>query len=144
MRAGLMAGIDRWRAQGAVQEEQLEVLPVLQRRIPLLSSLASIAMLIGLLGTIAGLIGGFHCGGAAVNADQRAVALAKSISIAINTTGFGLLVSIVLLSARVWLQSLSEGLVADVALYGARIVNLVTLATEPAPATTGTPYRTAD
>ena len=138
--AGLMAGVDRWRAEGAVRETVLEIKPALFRRVTLLSSLASIAMLLGLLGTIFGMIGGFHCA-ATVSADQRATALAKSISLTINTTGFGLLVAIPLLAAQIWLRALRDRLAADLELFGARVVNLVCTMTDPAPLEPGSPYR---
>ncbi|MBL4688952.1 MAG: MotA/TolQ/ExbB proton channel family protein [Nannocystaceae bacterium] len=141
IRAGVVAGIDRWRAEAAVREAQMQVMPVLTRRIASLSSLASLAMLVGLLGTIFGLVQGFRCGGGAhLSAEHRSAALAQSISIAINTTGFGILVAAALLSARLWLATVRDRLVADVALVGAKVMNLVTGLNEPTPELTS-PYR---
>ncbi len=131
IRAGLRARRGRYRAEQAVREAQLEVLPALTNRMSWLSSLASLAMLLGLLGTIFGMIGGFHGCGGTVTADQRASVLAKSISIAINSSGFGLLIATPLLWARVFLRAQCDSVRADVALFGARIVNLVIAADEP-------------
>ena len=139
VRAGLMAGVATHRAEAAVHEERLCVEPQLRRWLPTLSSLATIAMLIGLLGTIFGMIGGF-CTPATVSADQRAAALSKEIAIAIHTTGFGILVGVTLLSARLFLQTRSDNLARDVALCGARVVNLVRVAAEPVPVS-DSPYR---
>ena len=140
VRAGLMAGVASHRAEAAVHEERLIVEPQLTKWLPTLSSLAGLAMLIGLLGTIFGMIGGFHCGMATVSADQRAAALAKQIAIAIHTTGFGILVGVGLLSARLLLQIRADSLARDVALCGARVVNLVRVAVEPVPVS-NSPYR---
>lgn len=139
VRAGLMAGVDPERAQVAVEEEQLLIVPSLRRFLPTLATLASLAMLVGLLGTIFGMTSGFGCM-VTVSADQRSAALARSISIAVHSTGFGILVGILLLSARLVLHTIAERLVAEVALCGAKVVNLIRVAQEPLPAGTS-PYR---
>ncbi|MEM9461311.1 MAG: MotA/TolQ/ExbB proton channel family protein [Myxococcota bacterium] len=139
IRAGLMEGVDPERAAAAVREEQRGLEPGLRRWIPALSSIASIAMMIGLLGTILSLIGGFRCGIASVSAAQRAAALANEISIAVHTTGFGILVGILMLSARLWLVHTCEKLLADMALCGAKVVNLIRIVREPVPC--DSPYR---
>lgn len=140
VRAGLMAGVASHRAEAAVHEERLLVEPQLTRWLPTLSSLANLAMFIGLLGTIFGMIGGFHCGGTMTTAAQRSAALSKQIAIAIHTTGFGILVGVGLLSARLFLQLRADSLARDVALCGARVVNLVRVAVEPVPLS-DSPYR---
>lgn len=140
IRAGLMEGVDPERAAAAVREEQRCLEPGLRRWLPALSSIASIAMMIGLLGTILSLIGGFHqCAMAYMSAAQRAAALAKGISIAIHTTGFGILVGILMLSARLWLVHTCEKLLADMALCGAKVVNLIRIVRAPVPC--DSPYR---
>ena len=140
VRAGLMAGVASHRAEAAVHEERLLVEPQLTRWLPTLSSLASLAMLIGLLGTIFGMIGGFQCSMANVTVAQRSAALSMQIAIAIHTTGFGILVGVGLLSARLFLQIRADSLARDVALCGARVVNLVRVAVEPVPLPSS-PYR---
>jgi biopolymer transport protein ExbB len=138
-RAGLMEGVDPQRAEAAVREERLYLEPRLRKRLVTLGALANLSMLVGLLGTIEGLIGGFQCG-AFPSAAARAAALADSIGIAVHTTGFGILVGIVLLSARVFLVSSCDKLVADVVLCGAKVVNLIRIIREPVHAA-GLPYR---
>jgi biopolymer transport protein ExbB/TolQ len=58
-------------------------------------------------------------------ADQRSQALAKGISIAINTTGFGLLVAIPLLSAQVFISALAKKIADEVDLYAVKLENLL-------------------
>ncbi|MGH1347914.1 MAG: MotA/TolQ/ExbB proton channel family protein [Nannocystales bacterium] len=139
VRAGLMAGVDPVRAQSAVEEEQMLIVPSLRRFLPSLATLASLAMLVGLLGTTFGMISGFGCL-ATVSAAQRAGALAMHISVAVHSTGFGILVGILLLSARLVLHTVAEKLVAQVALSGAKVVNLVRVIREPLPSGAA-PYR---
>ncbi len=139
IRAGLMAGVDPLRTQAAVEEEQLLIVPTLRRFLPTLATLANLAMLVGLLGTTFGMVSGFHCMGT-VSAVERAAALAKSISIAVHSTGFGILVGILLLSARLVLHAIAERLVAQVALCGAKVVGLIRVAREPLPSA-ASPYR---
>jgi biopolymer transport protein ExbB len=124
VRVGLMAGVDPQRSEVAIREARLGIEPGLRKRLPTLGALANLAMLIGLLGTIQGLTDGFHhCSLASTT--TRAAAISHGIAIAVHTTGFGILVGIVLLSARLVLVSSCEKLAADVALAGAKIVGLI-------------------
>lgn len=77
----------------AVEESMLEVRPLVQARVSWLWSIANIATLIGLIGTITGLIRAFS-GIGAVAADQKAAALSKGISEAMNNTAFGLTIAV--------------------------------------------------
>jgi len=73
----------------AVEESLMEVRPLVTARVAWLWSIANIATLIGLVGTVLGLIKAFSAVGA-VAADQKAAALARGISEAMNNTAFGL------------------------------------------------------
>lgn len=90
----------------AMEESLLEILPAVERRTAYLSALANIATLLGLLGTIIGLIQAFA---AVAGADpaEKAVLLSQSISVAMNTTAFGLIVAIPLLLAHANIQGKS-------------------------------------
>jgi biopolymer transport protein ExbB len=77
---------------------------------------------------------------ATTSAAQRAAALAESIGIAVHTSGFGIMVGVLLLSARLWLSSLSDRLVANVELCGAKVVNLIRVVRTPSQRATP-PYR---
>lgn len=79
--------------QNAVDEVALRELPRIQRRTHYLSLFANISTLLGLLGTIFGLQEAF-ISLAAADPSQKAVLLAKGISIAMNTTALGLCVAV--------------------------------------------------
>lgn len=108
----------------AIEEAMLEVTPAITKRISMIAAVANIATLLGLLGTIFGMIDAFTAVAVAA-ADQRSQALAKGISIAINTTGFGLMVAIPLLSAQVFIQGLAKKIADEVDLYAVKLENLL-------------------
>ncbi len=110
--------------EAAIEESMLEVGPAISKRVPMISALANIATLLGLLGTIFGMIEAFKAV-ATVSADQRATALAKGISIAINSTGFGLMVSIPLLAAHIFISNLAKKIADEVDLYAVKLENLL-------------------
>jgi biopolymer transport protein ExbB/TolQ len=89
----------------ALEQSTFKAAPILGKRTPLLATLANVATLLGLLGTIFGLIMAFESVGSASAAEKQTV-LAKGIAVAMNTTAFGLIVAIpttiahALLSAR--------------------------------------------
>jgi len=108
----------------AIEEAMLEVGPTISKRITMISALANIATLLGLLGTIFGMIEAFQAV-ATVSADQRATALAKGIAIAINTTGLGLMVAIPLLAAHIFISNLAKKISDEVDLYSVKLENLL-------------------
>lgn len=79
--------------QHAMEVAAMAEIPKIEKRTSYLSLLANIATLLGLLGTIFGLIDSFA---AVTNADasQKAALLASGIAVAMNTTAFGLIVAI--------------------------------------------------
>jgi biopolymer transport protein ExbB len=116
----------------AMEEQLLEVLPSIERRTPYLATFANIATLLGLLGTIIGLIAAFT---AVANADpaEKAALLSRSISIAMNTTAFGLIVAIPLLLAHSWLQSKTSAIVESLEIAMVKFLNLLEERTDAAP-----------
>ncbi len=72
-----------------MDESLLEVIPRIEKRTHYLSSLANVGLLIGLLGTITGLIGAFSAV-ATANPAEKASLLAAAISVAMNNTASGL------------------------------------------------------
>jgi biopolymer transport protein ExbB len=91
----------------AVEESMLEVRPLVQARVAWLWSIANIATLVGLIGTIFGLIKSFKAT-AAVQADQKAAALAKGISEAMNNTAFGLSIAVTCIIAHLIINNQSQ------------------------------------
>lgn len=85
----------------------------IQRRTQFLSTIANVATLLGLFGTIAGLIGSFQAVGTADPA-QKSAMLAHGISTAMNATMMGLGVAIPCMVAFSFLMNRSNRLVAEV------------------------------
>ena len=83
----------------AMEEEMLRALPGIQRGIGFLGLLGNTATLLGLLGTIFGLIMAFE-GVSAASAAARQKVLAEGISVAMYTTAFGLIVAVPILFAH--------------------------------------------
>ena len=88
----------------AMEEGLMEVLPKLEKRTHYLATFANIATLLGLLGTIIGLIGAFTSIAEANPADKADI-LSANISVAMNTTAFGLMAGIPLLLVHAWLTT---------------------------------------
>jgi biopolymer transport protein ExbB/TolQ len=109
----------------AMDEGLMEVIPGLERRTHYLSTLANIATLLGLLGTIIGLIQAFT---AVANASpaEKAELLSSSISVAMNTTAFGLIVAIPLLLVYSVLQSKTSQIVDSLEMAVVKFLNIVT------------------
>lgn len=110
--------------QMAMEEGLLEVVPRLEKRTHYLATLANVATLLGLLGTIIGLTDAFSTVAAADPAD-RANLLSASISIAMNTTAFGLIVAIPLLLVHAVMQTKTAELVDSLEIVTVRLSNLV-------------------
>lgn len=106
----------------AMEEGLMEVVPLLERRTHYLATFANIATLLGLLGTIIGLIQGFTAV-ASVDPAEKANLLAASISVAMNTTAFGLMVAIPLLLIHSWLSSATNDLVDSLEMASTKFMN---------------------
>ena len=114
--------------QNAIDEATLEVLPKLEARALYLPTLANLATLIGLFGTILGLIMAFRASGDAVDAVTRASFLQKSIAVAMHTTALGIMVAIPALFVHAVLQSKINSIISDIDQYSVKLVNLLSAA----------------
>ena len=99
--------------QSAADDAATLALPELTRRLSYLGVLANSATLIGLLGTITGLITAISGVGVA-DAAQRSAYLAAGISEALHTTAFGLVIAIPTLMIQGWLNGRVESVAQDV------------------------------
>ena len=121
----------------AMDESLLEVIPRIEKRTHFLSSLANVGLLIGLLGTITGLIGAFGAV-ATANPAEKASLLAAAISVAMNNTASGLGVAITLLLAHMFLESKTTSLIDSLEIASVKFLNSITERQhESAPAPTG-------
>jgi len=114
----------------AMEEGLMEILPRLERRTHYLSSFANVATLLGLLGTIIGLIQAFTAVAHAAAA-EKAELLSSSISVAMNTTAFGLIVAIPLLLVYSVLQSKTTQIVDSLEMASVKFLNMVTERARP-------------
>jgi biopolymer transport protein ExbB/TolQ len=110
--------------QKSVDEVFLTEVPKISRNIPILSTLANLATLLGLTGTIYGLMIAFDAI-ANVPAAQRAQALATGISVAMSTTLFGLCVAVPTILAHGLLSGKSDKIVEEMDEKTAKLINLV-------------------
>jgi len=108
----------------AVEETTIEVVPLVQKRLSNLPVLANVATLMGLAGTIAGMIESFK-GLGGVSADKRQEMLSAGISLAMYATAFGLLVAIPALMAHMYLNDKARQIVIDIDRYAMRLQNLL-------------------
>jgi biopolymer transport protein ExbB/TolQ len=108
----------------AMEESLMEVMPRLEKRTHYLASFANIATLLGLLGTIIGLIQAFQAV-ANANPAEKADLLSASISVAMNTTAFGLMVAIPLLLMHSVLQSKTTEITDSLEMASVKFLNTV-------------------
>jgi len=127
IKAGLMrANKGPEEIQNAVEEATLEIVPIVTKRTTVLQQIANIATLLGLLGTILGLIAAFDAlKNPNIPADQRQSMLAGGIAMAMNTTAFGLIVAIPCLVAQVFLSSVTKKIIDEIDQYSVRLENLL-------------------
>lgn len=114
----------REQIESAMEEGMMEALPDLEQRTHYLATFANIATLLGLLGTIVGLIQAFTAVAAADPA-EKADLLSASISVAMNTTAFGLLAAIPLLLLHSYLVTKTARLVDNLEMAAVKCLNLM-------------------
>jgi len=107
----------------AMEESMMEIVPRLEKRTPYVALASSIATLLGLLGTIMGLIQAFTAV-ANANPAEKADMLSASISVAMNTTAFGLMVAIPLLVVHAVLTSKTGDIVDSLEMATVKSLNV--------------------
>ena len=111
--------------QNAVEEATLEVIPHIQKRTPALQGVANVATLLGLLGTIVGLIEAFAALEFA-RPDDRQKVLSRGIALAMNTTAFGLIVAIPCIFGHMILTGVTKRIIDEIDQYSVKLQNLLT------------------
>jgi biopolymer transport protein ExbB/TolQ len=129
----------------AMEESLIEVIPALEKRTHYLATLANIGMLMGLLGTVIGLINAFAAV-AAVNPAEKAAMLSASISVAMNNTALGLGLAITLLLCHMYLETKTTELVDSLEVASIKFLNSISERREAVaePADTGVAARTTE
>lgn len=122
--AKLRVNASRDAVEAAMEEGIMEVMPELEQRTHYLATLANIATLLGLLGTIIGLIQAFT---AVASADpaEKADLLSASISVAMNTTAFGLTAAIPMILIHSFLATKTTRLVDNIEMATVKCLNLI-------------------
>jgi len=108
----------------AMEESMMEIIPQLEKRTPYVALASSIATLLGLLGTIMGLIQAFTAV-ANANPAEKADLLSASISVAMNTTAFGLMVAIPLLITHTVLTAKAAEIVDSLEMASVKALNVI-------------------
>ena len=108
----------------AMEESMMEIIPQLEKRTPYVALLSNIATLLGLLGTIMGLIQAFTAV-ANANPAEKADLLSTSISVAMNTTAFGLMSAIPLLLFHAKLTSTTGQIVDSLEMASVKALNTI-------------------
>lgn len=128
----LSLGLER---QGAVrrrddieigmEEGMMEIIPQLEKRTPYIALLANISTLLGLLGTVMGLIEAFTAVAHASPA-EKADLLAAAISVGMNCTAFGLLFGIPLMILHSYIVAKTGAIVNSLEMASIKTLNLIT------------------
>ena len=110
--------------QAALDEGALMEVPKIEKRIGFLAVIGNVATLLGLLGTITGLI---QCFAGVANADPatKAAVLTKGISEAMNCTAFGLMVAVPAVIIYSFLQARAQVLIDDINEISIRTFNFI-------------------
>ncbi|GAB5452822.1 MAG: MotA/TolQ/ExbB proton channel family protein [Halioglobus sp.] len=111
--------------ESAMEEGVMEALPGLEKRTQYLATLANVATLLGLLGTIVGLIAAFSAVADAAPTEKASM-LSSSISVAMNTTAFGLISAIPLLLLHAVLQTKTTEIVDSFEMASVKVLNVLT------------------
>ena len=118
----------------AMEEGMMEIVPRLEKRTHYIATFANVITLVGLLGTVVGLIKGFTAV-AQVNPAEKAEMLSASISIAMNNTAFALMVAIPFLLIHAFLQARTSEIVDGLEAAKISFLNVVQrIKAEAAPA----------
>lgn len=117
-------GADMDHIENALEEGLLESIPRLEARTSYVATFANIATLLGLLGTVQGLIQAFE---SVANADPalKGDLLSAAISVAMNTTAFGLAVAIPLLLAYTFLQNYTQHVIESIEMISMKVQNQI-------------------
>ena len=109
----------------AMEESLMEVVPRLEKRTHYIATFANVITLVGLLGTISGLIHAFTAV-AQVNPAEKANLLSASISVAMNCTAFGLMTAVPLLFVHAFLQTKTTELIDSLEMASVKFLNAIT------------------
>ena len=112
----------------ALSEKLAEIKPQVEKRIGVLWSLANIATLIGLVGTVSGLIRTFGAIAAeGLSPAKKQQMLSNGIAEAMYNTLFGLAIAVICMIAHVFLHTRSKAIQHELDAITERVFNLLTI-----------------
>ena len=124
LKAGLLArGEERETQESILQEAILKELPRLERFLPTLNIMGAVAPLLGLLGTVTGMISTFHVITLYGTGDPRM--MSGGISEALVTTMLGLAVAIPIMLAHTFLSRRVEHIIGDIEEKAVALTNII-------------------
>jgi biopolymer transport protein ExbB len=125
VKAGLgEAGAGSDRIRNAIDEAMLKIIPALEKRTGYLAVIGNVSTLLGLLGTVYGLIMSFAAvGRPGIDAAQKSELLANGIATAMNSTFSGLSVAITAIMVYAFLKAKTQKIIDELDEYSLRIVN---------------------
>jgi biopolymer transport protein ExbB len=109
----------------AMEDNLRDIVPHLEKRTPYVALFSNISTLLGLLGTIMGLIEAFTAV-ANANPAEKADLLSASISVAMNTTAFGLMSGITLLILHTILTSKTVEIIDSLERVSVKTLKIIT------------------
>jgi len=121
MRALEAAETDPTKVRGTIEEEAIDFLPNIERRLGLLPAFTLLIMLVGILGTIDSLWGAFQSIDVLDTARKQAT-LAQGIASSLNPTAIGLLFGMIMLAGYYLLKGMAVSLVERVH-YGVAVLS---------------------
>lgn len=108
----------------AIEESMVDALPDIKKRISSLWSLANIATLLGLLGTVTGLIRSFEAVGFA-SPEERSAKLAMGIAEAMNNTAMGLAIAVTAIIGHLLLGTVAKKMASDLDSFSMKLENFL-------------------
>ena len=118
------ADTDEVEISKTIEDALMEFTPRINVRVNFLWPLSNAAVLIGLVGTILGLISAFKSMGA-VAADKRSEVLSAGISEAMNNTAFGLGIAITGTVCHLLISNKAKHMTDELELYSSRLENIL-------------------
>jgi biopolymer transport protein ExbB len=110
--------------QDSLEASILEAVPLIEKRLTYLALCANLSTLLGLLGTIQGLIQSFAAV-AQAEASQKAQLLAEGIAVAMNTTALGLMSAISLMVVHTYLMAKGEKMIQEIEENSVKLIDLL-------------------
>ena len=120
--------LDNASIERAMEELALREMPELNKRLSILDTIITMAPLMGLLGTITGMIGSFHSVFAAGSSGAAPTAITGGIAEALIATATGLVIAIVTLPFYNYLSERVREIIADMETRATQLLNILAAA----------------